>query len=104
MLETVRGCNPPDWLVGAGVIRNLVWDHLHQYQTPTSPWLGKRAPTEGDASIPSPLHSSPAPTRSDASEDAAQGIQKKPTPARWGGEERTPERPRTCALSPPGAR
>jgi uncharacterized protein len=35
ILETVRMCNPPDWLVGAGVIRNLVWDHLHQYQTPT---------------------------------------------------------------------
>ncbi len=35
VLETVRACNPPDWLVGAGVIRNLVWDHLHQYQTPT---------------------------------------------------------------------
>jgi hypothetical protein len=37
ILETVRECNPPDWLVGAGVIRNLVWDHLHQYQTPTPP-------------------------------------------------------------------
>jgi uncharacterized protein len=24
ILETVRACNPPDWLVGAGVIRNLV--------------------------------------------------------------------------------
>ena len=35
VLETVRTCNPPDWLVGAGVIRNLVWDHLHQYQIPT---------------------------------------------------------------------
>ena len=35
ILETVRACNPPDWFVGAGVIRNLVWDHLHQYQTPT---------------------------------------------------------------------
>jgi hypothetical protein len=35
ILEAVRACNPPDWLVGAGVIRNLVWDHLHQYQTPT---------------------------------------------------------------------
>jgi uncharacterized protein len=35
ILETVRACNPPDWLVGAGVIRNLVWDHLHQYQVPT---------------------------------------------------------------------
>ncbi|MBV9227912.1 MAG: nucleotidyltransferase family protein [Chloroflexi bacterium] len=37
ILETVRACNPPDWLVGAGVIRNLVWDQLHQYQTPTPP-------------------------------------------------------------------
>jgi uncharacterized protein len=35
ILETVRAYNPPHWLVGAGVIRNLVWDHLHQYQTPT---------------------------------------------------------------------
>ena len=35
ILETVRACDPPDWLVGAGVIRNLVWDHLHEYQTPT---------------------------------------------------------------------
>ena len=36
ILQTVRQCNPPDWLVGAGIIRNLVWDHLHQYQTPTA--------------------------------------------------------------------
>ncbi len=35
ILETVRACNPPDWLVGAGAIRNLVWDHLHQYQALT---------------------------------------------------------------------
>src|SRR6266446_4483826 len=35
ILETVRVCNPPDWFVGAGGIRNLVWDHLHQFQTPT---------------------------------------------------------------------
>jgi hypothetical protein len=35
ILETVRACNPPDWLVGAGAIRNLVWDHLHQYHSPT---------------------------------------------------------------------
>lgn len=35
ILETVRACDPPDWLVGAGVMRNLVWDHLHHYQTPT---------------------------------------------------------------------
>jgi hypothetical protein len=35
VLDAVRTCKPPDWLVGAGVIRNLVWDHLHQYRTPT---------------------------------------------------------------------
>ncbi len=35
ILEVVRECDPLDWLVGAGVIRNLVWDHLHQYQAPT---------------------------------------------------------------------
>jgi hypothetical protein len=35
LLEAVRECDPPDWLVGAGVIRNLVWDHLHGYQQPT---------------------------------------------------------------------
>lgn len=35
ILQAVRACDPPDWLVGAGVIRNLVWDHLHQYQMPT---------------------------------------------------------------------
>jgi hypothetical protein len=36
ILEAIRDCNPPDWLIGAGIIRNLVWDHLHQYQTPTA--------------------------------------------------------------------
>ncbi|WP_420645450.1 nucleotidyltransferase family protein [Candidatus Leptofilum sp.] len=35
ILRTVRQCNPPDWLVGAGVLRNLVWDHLHGYQQST---------------------------------------------------------------------
>lgn len=35
ILEAARDCNLPDWLVGAGAIRNLVWDHLHGYQTPT---------------------------------------------------------------------
>ena len=36
VLQTVRKCNPPNWYVGAGVIRNIVWDHLHHYnyQTP----------------------------------------------------------------------
>lgn len=31
VLEAVRACNPPDGLVGAGVIRTIVWDHLHGY-------------------------------------------------------------------------
>jgi hypothetical protein len=35
VLEAVRRCDPPDWLVGAGVIRNIVWDHLHGFQQPT---------------------------------------------------------------------
>ncbi len=38
-----------------------------------SPTRGERSPTQGDASIPSPLHTAPAPTRLDASEDAAHG-------------------------------
>ncbi len=37
ILRTARRCNPPDWLVGAGLIRNLVWDHLHGYSEPTPP-------------------------------------------------------------------
>jgi hypothetical protein len=37
ILRTVRHCDPPDWLVGAGVIRNLVWDHLHVYTEPHLP-------------------------------------------------------------------
>ena len=37
ILRTVRRCNPPEWLVGAGVLRNLVWDHLHGYSQPTPP-------------------------------------------------------------------
>ncbi len=34
-LTAVRQCDPPDWLVGGGVIRNLVWDHLHGFAEPT---------------------------------------------------------------------
>lgn len=37
ILRMVRRCDPPDWLVGAGVIRNLVWDHLHCYSQPNLP-------------------------------------------------------------------
>jgi uncharacterized protein len=35
VLAAVRACDPPDWLVGAGVLRSLVWDHLHGYVAPT---------------------------------------------------------------------
>src|SRR3954467_10334676 len=34
-LEAVRDCAMPDWIVGGGVIRNLVWDRLHGYTRPT---------------------------------------------------------------------
>lgn len=29
VLRAVRACQLPDWAVGAGVIRDLVWDELH---------------------------------------------------------------------------
>jgi hypothetical protein len=29
VLEAARDCEPPDWWVGAGVLRDLVWDRLH---------------------------------------------------------------------------
>jgi uncharacterized protein len=29
VLEAARACDPPDWWVGAGVLRDLVWDGLH---------------------------------------------------------------------------
>src|SRR3954454_16975250 len=32
ILETVAACNLPDWAVGAGVLRNIVWDYLHGYR------------------------------------------------------------------------
>jgi hypothetical protein len=35
ILHVVRACDPPDWLVGAGVIRTVVWDQLHGYAEPT---------------------------------------------------------------------
>jgi hypothetical protein len=28
-LRAARTVNPPDWLIGGGVIRDRVWDHLH---------------------------------------------------------------------------
>lgn len=35
VLRAVRAVDPPDWLVGSGVIRSIVWDHLHGFKTPT---------------------------------------------------------------------
>jgi uncharacterized protein len=29
VLRAVRDCDPPDWWVGGGVLRDLVWDELH---------------------------------------------------------------------------
>lgn len=37
LLEAVAGVAPPDWVVGAGVIRDLVWDRLHGYAERTPP-------------------------------------------------------------------
>lgn len=35
-LRAVRTVDPPDWLIGAGALRDRVWDHLHGH-TPASP-------------------------------------------------------------------
>jgi uncharacterized protein len=35
VLRLVRERVLPDWVVGAGVIRNLVWDHVHGHKTAT---------------------------------------------------------------------
>ena len=31
IFETVRYCDPPDWLVGGGILYKLVWNRLHGY-------------------------------------------------------------------------
>jgi hypothetical protein len=31
ILETVRDCDPPNWLLGGGVLYKLVWNRLHGY-------------------------------------------------------------------------
>lgn len=38
VLRAVKSLDLPDWLVGAGFVRNQVWDHLHEYkdQTPAT--------------------------------------------------------------------
>ncbi|MGH6933346.1 MAG: nucleotidyltransferase family protein [Dongiaceae bacterium] len=35
VLKTVRGLDLPDWAIGAGFVRNAVWDHLHGRQGAT---------------------------------------------------------------------
>lgn len=34
-LEAVRSLRLGSWCIGAGAVRNLVWDHLHGYTTPS---------------------------------------------------------------------
>jgi hypothetical protein len=34
-LVAVRELGLPDWAMGAGIVRNAVWDHLHNYGVPT---------------------------------------------------------------------
>jgi hypothetical protein len=35
-LEAARTLRLPSWCIGAGAVRNCVWDHLHGFQTPQS--------------------------------------------------------------------
>jgi hypothetical protein len=35
VLEFARDLNLPDWAIGAGFVRNAVWDHLHGYEFAT---------------------------------------------------------------------
>jgi uncharacterized protein len=35
VLRAVRTIDLPDWWIGAGFVRNAVWDHLHGYAAPT---------------------------------------------------------------------
>lgn len=37
ILETARTAELPNWYIGAGIIRDLVWDHLHQNSERTPP-------------------------------------------------------------------
>jgi hypothetical protein len=36
-LAAAREVDPPDWLIGAGAIRDLVWDHVHGCREPHRP-------------------------------------------------------------------
>jgi len=35
-LRAARAVDPPEWLIGAGAIRDRVWDHLHGFTRPVS--------------------------------------------------------------------
>ena len=35
-LRTVRSLKLESWCIGAGAVRNLVWDHLHGYEEPSA--------------------------------------------------------------------
>lgn len=35
-LEAVRSLQLKSWCIGAGAVRNLVWDHLHAYEEPSA--------------------------------------------------------------------
>jgi len=35
LLTAVRGLNLKSWCIGAGVVRSLVWDHLHGFNAPS---------------------------------------------------------------------
>jgi uncharacterized protein len=35
IVHAVADVNPPQWAVGAGVVRDIVWDQLHGYAIPT---------------------------------------------------------------------
>lgn len=37
MLQAVRSLGLENWCIAAGTIRNLVWDHLHEFEEPTLP-------------------------------------------------------------------
>lgn len=36
ILRLVRSLKLPDWWIGAGFVRNMVWDYLHEYKKSTS--------------------------------------------------------------------
>jgi hypothetical protein len=36
LLRVVRDVDPPNWVVGSGVIRSVVWDCLHGFDEPTA--------------------------------------------------------------------